>query len=277
MGNVQTAASAHDVPWRQTPSGDLVDLGRPFRAPLALSRLQRTPKPILGRREAILLGALALVFHGAVIYWLSQNPTPTLPVVPPEIPPMTIEFSQPAPPVVGTPPPPPEPVVQPVVEPPPPVEDELAVKPPPPKPIPKPKPQPPKPVVKPVVKPVAKPVEQPPAPPVPAAPVAAPAPPAPPAPKPVTPASASAGYLRNPAPEYPSLAMRRGWEGTVLLRVHVLASGKPGEIQIQKSSGRDQLDDAALAAVKRWSFVPARQGDVAQDGWVSVPIDFRIK
>ncbi|POP74674.1 energy transducer TonB [Pseudomonas syringae] len=266
MGNVQTAASAHDVPWRQTPSGDLVDLGRFFRAPLALSRLQSTPKPILGRREAILLGALALVFHGAVIYWLSQNPTPALPVVPPEIPPMTIEFSQPAPPVVETPPPPPEPVVQPVVEPPPAVEDELAVKPPPPKPV-----------VKPVVKPVAKPVEQAPTPPVPAAPVAAPAPPAPPTPKPVTPASASAGYLRNPAPEYPSLAMRRGWEGTVLLRVHVLASGKPGEIQIQKSSGREQLDDAALAAVKRWSFVPAKQGDVAQDGWVSVPIDFKIK
>lgn len=111
MGNVQTAASAHDVPWRQTPSGDLVDLGRPFRAPLALSRLQSTPKPILGRREAILLGALALVFHGAVIYWLSQNPTPALPVVQPEIPPMTIEFSQPAPPVVETPPPPPREMV----------------------------------------------------------------------------------------------------------------------------------------------------------------------
>ncbi|CRL97858.1 hypothetical protein [Pseudomonas sp. 8 R 14] len=92
----------------------------------------------------------------------------------------------------------------------------------------------------------------------------------------MTPASANAAYLKNPAPEYPSLAQRRGWEGTVLLRVHVLASGKPGEIQVQKSSGRQQLDDAALTAVKRWSFVPAKQGDVAQDGWVSVPIDFKI-
>ncbi|SHM49705.1 protein TonB [Pseudomonas asturiensis] len=272
MGNLQTAVSAQAVPRRQTPGGDLVDLGRPFRGPLSSSRLHSTPRPVLGRREAILLGGFALVLHGAVIYWLSQKPTPVLPVVPPEIPPMTIEFSQPAPPVVETPPPLPEPIVQPVVEePPPPVEDELAVKPPPPKPIPKPKP-----VAKPVPKPVAKPVEQPPAPPAPPQPVAAPAPPAPPAPKPVTPASASAGYLKNPAPEYPSLAMRRGWEGTVLLRVHVLASGKPGEIQIQKSSGREQLDDAALAAVKRWSFVPAKQGDVAQDGWVSVPIDFKI-
>lgn len=267
MRNVQTAASALDVPRHQTPSGDLVDLGRSFRGPLSSSRLHSTPKPVLGRREAILLGVFALVLHGAVIYWLSQKPAPVLPVVPPEIPPMTIEFSRPAP-AVEAPPPPPEPVVQPAIEPPPPFEDELAVKPPPPKPLPKPKSAPPK--------PVAKPVEPRPAPTVPTPSVAAPAPPAPPAPKPVTPASASAGYLRNPAPEYPSLAMRRGWEGTVMLRIHVLASGKPGEIQIQKSSGRESLDDAALAAVKRWSFVPAKQGDVAQDGWVSVPIDFKI-
>ncbi|WJV22775.1 MULTISPECIES: energy transducer TonB [Pseudomonas] len=274
MGNVQTAASAHEVLWRQAPSGDLVDLGRPHRLPLGQLRLQKAPKAGLRRREAIALGVIALLLHGAVIYWISQKPTPVLPIVPPEIPPMTIEFSRPAPPVVE--PPPPQPV-QPVVEPPPPVEDELAVKPPPPKPISKPKLQPkPKPVPKPEPKPAPKPVQQQPAPPQPAAPVAAPAPPAPPAPAPVTPASANAAYLKNPAPEYPSLAQRRGWEGTVLLRVHVLASGKPGEIQIQKSSGRQQLDDAALSAVKRWSFVPAKQGDVAQDGWVSVPIDFKI-
>jgi len=269
MGNVQTAASAQEVLWRQAPSGELVDLGRPHRVPLGQLRLQRAPKGILSRRETILLGVLALVVHGAVIYWINQHPTPALPIVPPEIPPMTIEFSRPAPPAppVVVPPPP-----APVDEPPPPVEDELATKPPPkPKPIPKPKP-----VAKPVPKPAPKAVEQPPAPPQPAAPVAAPAPPAPPAPAPVTPASANAAYLKNPAPEYPSLAQRRGWEGTVLLRVHVLASGKPGEIQIQKSSGRQQLDDAALDAVKRWSFVPAKQGDVAQDGWVSVPIDFKI-
>jgi len=268
MGNVQSAASAGEWLWRQTPGGALIDIGRPHRVPLGQLRLQRAPKGILSRRETVLLAVLALVVHGAVIYWINQHPTPALPVVPPEIPSMTIEFSRPAPPAppVVVPPPP-----APVVEPPPPVEDELAVKPPPPKPVPKPKP-----VVKQPPKPAPKAVEQTPAPPKPAAPVAAPAPPAPPVPAPVTPASASAAYLKNPAPEYPSLAQRRGWEGTVLLRVQVLASGKPGEIQIQKSSGRQQLDDAALNAVKRWSFVPAKQGDVAQDGWVSVPIDFKI-
>jgi protein TonB len=271
MAKAQTA-TAQDVFWRQAPGGALLDLGRVYRGPLALSRLHTTPKGILSRREAILLGALAVVLHGAVIYWVSQSATPPLPVVPPEIPPMTIEFSRPAPPVVE--PPPPEPMPEPVVEQPPPVEDELATKPPPPKPIPKPKP---KPVVKPGPKPVAKPVEQPPAPPTPPPPVAAPTPPEPPAPAPVTPASASAGYLHNPAPEYPALAMRRNWEGTVLLRVHVLASGKPGEVQLQKTSGHDQLDDAALAAVKRWSFAPAKRGNDPIDGWVSVPIDFKLQ
>ncbi|WP_430301528.1 energy transducer TonB, partial [Pseudomonas aeruginosa] len=114
----------------------------------------------------------------------------------------------------------------------------------------------------------------PPAPPNPAAPPAPPAPVA--APAPLTPPSANAGYLHNPAPEYPALAMRRGWEGTVLLRVHVLASGSPSEIQVQKSSGREALDQAAVKAVKRWSFVPAKRGDKAEDGWVSVPIDFKL-
>ncbi|MCY1408114.1 transport protein TonB [compost metagenome] len=266
MGNVQTAVSTHESPRRQAP-GELVDLGRPHRVPLGQARLQQAPVAALNRREGVVLGLLALALHAGVIFWLARQPTPALPIVAPQIPPMTIEFSRPAPPVVE--PPPPQPV-QPVVEPPPPVEDELAVKPPPPKPVPRPKAKP-KPVAKPVAKPAPKAVEQ---------PAVAPRPvaqPAPPAPAPVTPASASAAYLKNPAPEYPALAHRKGWEGTVVLRVKVLASGKPGDIRIQQSSGRQQLDDAALAAVKRWSFVPARQGDVAQEGWVSVPIDFKIR
>ena len=263
MGNVQPAMKAYDQPWRPAP-GDLVELGRTLRLPLGQLRLQRTPVSGLKRRDKLALGLLALALHAAVAYWISRAPTPELPVVPPQVPPMTIEFAAPAPPVVEPPPPPPAPPVgQP---PPPPGGDALA---------PKPKPKPvPKPVVKQQPKPQPKPAEA--APPV---PVAAPAPPAPApaAPAPITPASANAAYLKNPAPEYPQLAQRRGWEGTVLLRVEVLPSGAPGQIQIQKSSGRDALDAAALAAVKRWRFVPAKQGDVAQTGWVSVPIDFKLR
>lgn len=268
MGNLQTAEQT----WPTVPGAELLNLGRAYRRPLGQLRLQRAPTAVLRRREAWALAVVALLLHGGVLLWVSLNPAPALPIVPPEVPPMTIEFSRPAPPVVEPAPPEAAPAT-PVVEPPP-VEDALASKPPPPKPLPTPQPKlKPKPVAKPVAKPVVAPAT--PAPKTPQ-PVAPPSPPAPPAPAPVTPASANAGYLKNPAPEYPSLALRRGWEGTVLLRVQVLASGKPGEIQVQKSSGRQQLDDAALNAVKRWSFVPAKQGDVAQVGWVSVPIDFKI-
>jgi protein TonB len=263
--------AAPKVKWHPHPS-ELFELSMVFSEPLGGLRLQRTPKRILDRWECLLLGAFVLVLHGAVIYWLSQAPAQVLPVVPPEILPMTIEFSQPAPPAVDTLPPP-KPVAPPVVEPLPLIEDPVAIKPPEPKSKPKLaiKKEMPKPVVK---KETPKLAVSPAAPPQ---PVAAPARPSPASPKPVTPASATAGYLRNPAPEYPALAMRRNWEGTVLLRVRVLANGKPSEIQVQTSSGRTQLDDAALAAVKRWSFVPAKQGDDPIDGWVSVPIDFKLR
>ncbi|MGE8499789.1 MAG: energy transducer TonB [Pseudomonas sp.] len=263
MGNVLKADNLADVLWRDTRKpGELRDLGISVRQALGVQRLApASGKPILGRREAILLGLFALTLHGAVLYWLSQRPEAALPEVPVQIPPMTIEFTSAAPPVVEPPPPEPIPEPEPVIEPPPPVVEELAVKPPP---KPKPKPVPPRQEVK----PQPKPVEAPPAPP----PVAE----APPAPPVEIPPSASAGYLKNPAPEYPNLAQRRGWEGTVLLRIHVLANGKPSDIQVQRSSGREVLDEAAVNAVKRWSFVPAKRGEQTIAGWVSVPLEFRL-
>ncbi|MBN3735556.1 energy transducer TonB [Burkholderia sp. Tr-20390] len=85
-----------------------------------------------------------------------------------------------------------------------------------------------------------------------------------------------AAYLRNPAPDYPAFAQDQGWEGRVVLRVHVLANGSPDSVEVRTSSGRRMLDTAAVAAVKRWTFVPAKRGDEAVDGWVNVPIDFKL-
>jgi periplasmic protein TonB len=102
--------------------------------------------------------------------------------------------------------------------------------------------------------------------------VAAPAPVA----EPVTEASGDADYLHNPAPVYPSVAQDQGWEGHVVLKVHVLASGHPDSVSISASSGRKMLDEAALKAVTNWTFVPARRGTTSIDGWVSVPIDFKL-
>lgn len=110
--------------------------------------------------------------------------------------------------------------------------------------------------------------------------LAAPAPPAPPAPavkEPVvTEASGDADYLHNPAPVYPSVAQDQGWEGHVVLKVHVLADGHPDNVSVTTSTGRKMLDEAALKAVSSWTFVPARRGSTPIEGWVSVPIDFKL-
>ena len=106
---------------------------------------------------------------------------------------------------------------------------------------------------------------------------APPAPPAPPAPAPIVPPKFNADYLDNPAPMYPSLARRMGEEGKVLLRVYVEASGLPSKVEIRTSSGSERLDQAALEAVRRWKFVPAKQGDQAVPAFVVVPISFNLK
>ena len=110
--------------------------------------------------------------------------------------------------------------------------------------------------------------------PAPPAPVAAP--PAPPAPEPVTEPRGYAGYRSNPAPEYPALAQDRGLQGQVVLKVHVLASGKPDNVAVDKSSGHKILDDAAVKAVLAWSFDPAKRGQTPIDGWVKVPLNFKL-
>lgn len=104
-----------------------------------------------------------------------------------------------------------------------------------------------------------------------------PAPPAPPpVPEPVTEPRGFAGYKNNPAPNYPAVAQRRGLEGTVVLRVKVLATGFPDDVQVSKSSGHVVLDEAAIKAVLSWTFDPAKRGKTPIDGVVSVPIIFKI-
>lgn len=81
----------------------------------------------------------------------------------------------------------------------------------------------------------------------------------------------------NPPPKYPTLARRRGWEGTVQLLVLVLEDGRVGDISVAKSSGHPLLDDAALEAVARYQFVPGQQGAKTVSMEVQVPVHFRLQ
>lgn len=134
-------------------------------------------------------------------------------------------------------PPPPEP------KPPPP---RIQPKTPPPKDIPKPaKELPPVITETPVAKPIASPPPAPPAPPAPTPPVAA---------KPI-----SGSYLQikvDCKPDYPRRAKREGIEGKVTLLITVNEHGIPEKVEVSKTSGNFELDNAARAAAGRCVFVP---------------------
>jgi protein TonB len=82
------------------------------------------------------------------------------------------------------------------------------------------------------------------------------------------------GYQTTP--HYPEGARRQGVEGTVMLRFEVLASGKVGTVQVQRSAGRADLDRAAVEAIQTWRFEPARRGKEAVAVWVTLPVRFEL-
>ncbi len=65
----------------------------------------------------------------------------------------------------------------------------------------------------------------------------------------------------NPKPVYPRLAIHRQLEGTVILTIDVLPSGKVANISVEAGSGFSLLDQAAIKAVSQWRFTPAHQVD----------------
>ena len=85
------------------------------------------------------------------------------------------------------------------------------------------------------------------------------------------------GYYSNPPPLYPAVAKQQQQEGRVILEVRVNKRGLPETIRIKRSSGFPLLDQAALNAVNRWRFKPARLAGIVIETVVDVPIRFQLK
>jgi periplasmic protein TonB len=93
----------------------------------------------------------------------------------------------------------------------------------------------------------------------------------------VTEESREVEYLYNPPPDYPRRARRLGLEGEVLIRTRVMPNGESDELVLAQSSGHTLLDQAAMAAVRKWRFRPARRGDERIVSWVEIPVRFRLE
>jgi periplasmic protein TonB len=128
-------------------------------------------------------------------------------------------------------------------------------------------------------------------PPLPPAPLAAPAVPVaavasppspPPASLPTVPAkivlpSSDADYLSNPKPSYPPMSKRLNEQGEVKVRVYIGADGLPKKSELQKTSGFERLDQAALAAVMQWRYVPGKRDGVAEAMWMGTTITYILE
>ena len=75
---------------------------------------------------------------------------------------------------------------------------------------------------------------------------------------------------------YPKTLKEAGIGGDVLMWVWVDEQGRPGNAQINRSSGRVQLDETALAMAAQMRFSPAMLRDKPVGVWVAQPISFSV-
>lgn len=80
----------------------------------------------------------------------------------------------------------------------------------------------------------------------------------------------------NIQPAYPDSAKGKDEHGEVQLAVYVEASGSPSKVTVDTTSGFADLDQAAVAAVQGWHFVPATKDGAAVAGWTKVFLRFQM-
>jgi protein TonB len=78
-------------------------------------------------------------------------------------------------------------------------------------------------------------------------------------------------------PRYPEIARRQGIEGTTLLKIYVSDKGYVEDVPVERSAGHQDLDIAAMEAVKKWRFEPARRGKQPVAVWVMLPVRFELR
>ena len=76
---------------------------------------------------------------------------------------------------------------------------------------------------------------------------------------------------------YPPIAQEAGIEGTVIVQAFVNNKGRVTETVVLKGIPNTGLDEAAVEAIRRTRFAPAKQRDRPVGVWISVPVKFTLK
>ena len=82
--------------------------------------------------------------------------------------------------------------------------------------------------------------------------------------------------VERPAPQYTPLARTRRQEGTVVIDVLVDERGKVIDTRLVRGIPASDLNEAAVEAVKRWTYRPAIKDGVAVKVWRPEQIRFKL-
>lgn len=75
---------------------------------------------------------------------------------------------------------------------------------------------------------------------------------------------------------YPAIAKEAGVEGTVVIQAYISDRGIVEDVIVLKGVPNTGLDEAAIEAVKKTRFKPAKQRDRNVGVWYSIPIIFTL-
>jgi TonB family protein len=84
--------------------------------------------------------------------------------------------------------------------------------------------------------------------------------------------------LNRVQPNYPPVARTHKVQGTVILSLLVSERGEVSEVKIlREAGGSSGLNEAAVAAAKKWKFRPAVKDGKRVKVWVTYPVSFKLE
>ena len=88
--------------------------------------------------------------------------------------------------------------------------------------------------------------------------------------------STDADDLYNPNQRYPRMSFSMGEQGTVIVRILIGAKGLPLKAELQKTSGFERLDQAALEYVMQSRYKPGTLNGVPNEMWMGRSVTYTI-
>lgn len=91
--------------------------------------------------------------------------------------------------------------------------------------------------------------------------------------RPIEPLRNAAGKAGSPF-QYPEELWEAQVNGETLLRLYISEQGAVDSVRVERTSGYEAFDAAALAGSRSLRFQPARRGDEPVGAWFILPVKF---